>query len=72
MGYEIGQDVGQLKAQIDTLAQQVQKLTEQMETLNGVLNKGKGVQFALLTIPGVLGFFVAVLGYFGVKLTIGQ
>lgn len=72
MGYEIGQDVGQLKAQIDTLAQQVDRLSKQVEVLNGVLNKGKGVQFALLTIPGVLGFFVAVLGYFGVKLTIGQ
>lgn len=72
MAYEIGHDIGQLRAEIDGLAGQVDKLSKQVETLNAVLNKGRGVQFALLTMPGVLGFFVAALGYFGIRLTVGQ
>lgn len=71
MGYEVGQDIGELRANIESLSQQVDRLSKQVEVLNGVLNKGRGVQFALLLIPGVVGVVVTVLGYFGIKLTIG-
>lgn len=72
MAYEIGQDIGKLKSDIASLAEQVDKLSRQVETLNAVLNKGRGVQFALLLIPGVVGVVVTVLGYFGIKFSIGS
>lgn len=72
MAYQVGQDIGELRAQIDSLTAQVDRLSKQMEVLNGVLNKGRGVQFALLLVPGLVGVVVTVLGYFGVKLTIGS
>jgi hypothetical protein len=68
----INQDIGELRAHIDNLTAQVDRLSKQMEVLNGVLNKGRGVQFALLLVPGVVGVVVTVLGYFGVRLTIGS
>lgn len=68
----INQDIGMLRAQVESLTSQVDRLAAQVEVLNGVLHKGKGVQFALLMIPGVAGVIVAILGYFGIKLTIGQ
>jgi hypothetical protein len=71
MAYEVGQDIGKLKSDISNLAEQVNKLTSQVEALNAVLNKGRGVQFALLLVPGVIGVVVTILGYFGIKLTIG-
>jgi len=71
MAYEIGQDIGRLKADIESLAEQVDRLSKQVETLNAVLNKGRGVQFTLLLIPGLVGVVVTVLGYFGIKLTLG-
>ena len=72
MAYQVGQDIGELRAQIDTLAAQVDRLSKQVEVLNAVLNKGRGVQFALLLIPGVVGVVVTVLGYFGIKFSIGS
>ena len=71
MEYKINQDIGELRAHIDNLTAQVDRLSKQMEVLNSVLNKGRGVQFALLMIPGLVGVAVTVLGYFGVKLTLG-
>lgn len=72
MTYQVGQDIGELRSQVDTLAAQVDRLSKQVEVLNAILNKGKGVQFALLLVPGLVGVVVTVLGYFGVKLTIGS
>jgi hypothetical protein len=40
--------------------------------LNRVLHQGKGVQYALLLIPGTIGILTGVMGYFGIKLTVGQ
>lgn len=68
----IHQDIGELRANIESLSTQLDRLSAQVEVLNGVLNKGKGVQFALLLIPGLVGVVVTVLGYFGIKLTIGS
>ena len=72
MAYQVGQDIGELRAQVDLLAAQVDKLSKQVEVLNAILNKGRGVQFALLLVPGLVGVAVTVLGYFGIKLTIGS
>ena len=68
----IHQDIGELRANIESLSTQLDRLSAQVEVLNGVLNKGKGVQFVLLLIPGLVGVVVTVLGYFGIKLTIGS
>jgi hypothetical protein len=71
MAYNVGRDIGKLESDIESLAEQVAKLSTQVEALNAVLNKGRGVQFALLLIPGFIGVAVTILGYFGIKLTIG-
>lgn len=69
---ELHRDVGELDGKLRALTAQVDRLSTQVEQLNAVLNKGKGVQYALLMIPAAIGIVTGVLGYFGIKLTIGH
>jgi hypothetical protein len=69
---ELHRDVGHLQGQLKSLTDQVDRLSTQVEMLNRVLHQGKGVQYALLLIPGTIGILTGVMGYFGIKLTVGQ
>lgn len=69
---DLHRDVGHLQGQLKSLTDQVDRLSTQVEMLNRVLHQGKGVQYALLLIPGTIGILTGVMGYFGIKLTVGQ
>lgn len=65
-------DVGELDGKLAALTAQVDRLSTQVEVLNRVLHQGKGVQYALLLIPGTIGILTGVAGYFGIRFTIGH
>jgi hypothetical protein len=69
---ELHRAVGELEGTVNSLSQQVDKLTKQVEALTALLNQGKGARYLLLIIPPLIGVGGAMLGYFGVKLTIGH
>ena len=69
---DLHRDVGHLQGQLKSLTDQVDRLSTQVEMLNRVLHQGKGVQYALLLIPGTIGILTGVMGYFGIKLTVGH
>jgi len=69
---DLHRNVGQLEGQLKSLTDQVDRLSTQVEMLNRVLHQGKGVQYALLLIPGTIGILTGIMGYFGIKLTVGQ
>ena len=68
---ELHRAVGELEGTVTSLSQKVDKLTLQVETLTALLNQGKGARWLLLLLPPTIGVIGALLGYFGVKLTIG-
>ena len=69
---DLHKDVGELRGTVSALSAEVTKLREQVENLNAVLNQGKGARWLMLLIPSTIGVMGAMLGYFGVKLSIGQ
>jgi len=69
---KLHRDVGELDGKLAALTAQVDRLSTQVEVLNKVLHQGKGVQYALLLIPGTIGILTGVAGYFGIKFTIGH
>jgi len=68
---DLHKDVGELRGTVAALHAEVTKLREQVENLNAVLNQGKGAKWLMLLIPSTIGVMAAMLGYFGVKLSIG-
>jgi hypothetical protein len=69
---ELHKDVGELRGTVSALSSEVTKLREQVENLNAVLNQGKGARWLMLLIPSTIGVIGAMLGYFGVKFSVGQ
>lgn len=69
---ELHRAVGELEGTVKSLNQKVEKLTEQVETLTAILNQGKGAKWLIFVLPSVIGIAGAMLGYFGVKFTIGH
>jgi prefoldin subunit 5 len=69
---ELHRAVGELEGTVKSLNQKVDKLTEQVETLTAILNQGKGAKWLIFVLPSVIGIAGAMLGYFGVKFTIGH
>ncbi len=69
---ELHRDVGKLDGQMKALTVQVDRLAEQVTALNNVLNQGRGARTVLLVLPAMIGLTTGALGYFGIKLTIGN
>ncbi len=69
---ELHRDVGKLDGQVTALTVQVDRLAEQVTALNNVLNQGKGARMVLLILPAMIGLMTGALGYFGIKLTVGN
>jgi hypothetical protein len=68
---DLHKDVGELRGTVTALHSEVTKLREQVENLNAVLNQGKGAKWLMLLIPSTIGVMAAMLGYFGIKLSVG-
>jgi|688.fasta_scaffold12513_7 hypothetical protein len=68
---DLHKDVGELRGTVSALSAEVTKLREQVENLTAVLNQGKGAKWLVLLIPSTIGVMGALLGYFGVKLSVG-
>jgi hypothetical protein len=68
---DLHKDVGELRGTVAALHGEVTKLREQVENLNAVLNQGKGAKWLMLLIPSTIGVMAAMLGYFGIKLSVG-
>jgi hypothetical protein len=69
---ELHREVGELKGTVTALSGEVSKLREQVEMLTAILNQGKGAKWLLILLPSLVGVAGALLGYFGVKLTVGH
>lgn len=69
---ELHRDVGELRGTVAALSAEVTKLREQVEMLTAVLNQGKGAKYLLFVLPTVVGALSGVLGYFGIKFTVGH
>lgn len=69
---ELHREVGELRGTVTALSAQVEKLSNQVETLTAILNQGKGAKWLIFILPSVIGVAGAMLGYFGVKLSIGH
>ena len=69
---ELHRAVGELEGTVKSLNQKVDKLTEQVETLTAILNQGKGAKWLIFILPSAIGVAGALLGYFGVKLSVGH
>lgn len=70
--HDLHRDVGKLDGQMKALAIQVDRLAHQVEALNAVLNQGRGARMILLILPALIGLTTGILGYFGVKFTVGH
>ena len=68
---DLHRDVGELRGTVTALAAEVTKLREQVEALTAILNQGKGAKWLVLLIPSSIGILGAMLGYFGIRLTVG-
>ncbi len=68
---DLHKDVGELRGTVSALSAEVTKLREQVENLTAILNQGKGAKWLVLLIPSTIGVMGALLGYFGVKLSVG-
>lgn len=62
----------ELKGKFEMLADNVAKLTEQVDVLNKTLAQGKGAWLVLVGLPTVLGGCAAILGYFGIRVAFGN
>jgi hypothetical protein len=69
---ELHREVGELKGTVTALSGEVSKLRHQVEMLTAILNQGKGAKWLLILLPSLVGVAGAMLGYFGVKLTVGH
>ena len=69
---DLHRDVGELRGTVAALSAEVTKLREQVETLTAVLNQGKGAKYLLFILPSVIGVLSGLLGYFGIKFTVGH
>jgi hypothetical protein len=68
---ELHRAVGELEGTVKSLEGKVEKLTTQVEALTAILNQGKGAKWLVLLIPSTIGVMGALLGYFGIKLSVG-
>jgi len=68
---DLHRDVGELRGTVTALSAEVTKLREQVENLTAILNQGKGAKWLILLIPSTIGVLGGLLGYFGVKLSVG-
>lgn len=69
---DLHREVGELRGTVTALSGEVTKLREQVETLTAILNQGKGAKYLLFVLPSVVGVVSGVLGYFGLKFTVGH
>lgn len=69
---ELHREVGELKGTVTALSGEVTKLREQVEMLTAILNQGKGAKWLIFILPSVIGVAGAMLGYFGVKFSVGH
>ena len=69
---ELHREVGELKGTVTALHNEVERLREQVEMLTALLNQGKGAKWLIFVMPAVIGVLGALLGYFGVKITLGH
>lgn len=69
---ELHREVGELRGTVMALSGEVTKLREQVEALTAILNQGKGAKWLIFILPSAIGVAGAMLGYFGVKLSIGH
>jgi hypothetical protein len=68
---DLHRDVGELRGTVTALSAEVTKLREQVENLTAILNQGKGARWLIFLVPSTIGVMGALLGYFGVKLSVG-
>jgi len=68
---DLHRDVGELRGTVTALSAEVTKLREQVENLTAILNQGKGAKWLILLIPSTIGVLGGLLGYFGVKFSVG-
>lgn len=62
----------ELKGKFDGLSKQVEKLTEHVDALNKTLAQGRGAWLVLFAIPTLVGGVAAILGYFGIRIAVGN
>ena len=62
----------ELKGKFESLSSSVDKLTKQVEILTAALNQNKGAYMAVLAVPAIIGGIFGVLGYFGIKMSVGN
>lgn len=69
---DLHRDVGELRGTVAALMSEVSKLREQVETLNAVLNQGRGMKYFVFLLPAIIGATSGGLSYFGLRLTVGH
>lgn len=69
------QDVGHLEGKLESLEKSVERLTDKVEVLTGVLDQGRGARMAALAFLWLGTAFISivssVLTFFGMRFTHG-
>lgn len=69
------QDVGHLEGKLESLEKSVERLTDKVEVLTGVLDQGRGARWAALALLGlgasVVSVVASILTFFGMRMTFG-
>lgn len=71
MSNDFHQDLGALQSTVSANSDEIRELRKEVKELTAVLNQARGARYVIFTVPAIVGAFVSVLAFFGLRMTFG-